>query len=1414
MELRFPKQGLSDEGPVDGQEPETTSIASNVRYRRDFDGREGGGQRAGQVKHTSAALVSSTKIAHLAEVEHDNPQTTYTALGSSVTVEQSTATPSIQDCRAVVRDANGNSFFLDGGTTIVKVNADLVVQWKIVLPASAPTAIVRSLAVDPIGRVFAGESDGVDPAKAKLWCYEQLEDKKTSLLWEIVPGYRTEWIVASGTTLLCAQNDSVNWRSRWALYAGLGVENPTLAQAAPCPYPINHVDQSPKDGAIGTSHEANSARGKSPKSPQTSAVSVDQVPADFLASSALRIWAEWDARDVDGNGSNNSEYADGDPIDFIGDKTGNGRSWALGSGVTAARLSKGAVAGQDALYFGGSTHFESAAPFSQDRAFRAIQRTAFPMYTGAQFVAVFAFKIPPEDSTTRYLLSLIVDDATASSSRVLLANRYVSSSLPGTTRRGNLCLYEDSTGSGSVADGTDDFPHTGVWDDDGLVLVTWVYDGGVDDVTGSPTRSCLRVNGRPCDRWKSRDFASLLADQIAPTLGWGRNAAGAVYPSSGWSKMLGYFLHGIVLSDWEESSSADPSMPFARQRLIEMPNYPDAGWSSGSGTELEKLEAWMAHSWGLAHKLPAGYFNRLEGTGTPADGNTVTIGSRVFTFRTALTPAANEVLIGGSLFAALTNLAYAINGTGTAGVSYATGTAAHASVRALGVPIESGGSNRTALYVQSRNGNGAAFSCAESSAVLAWDAATSIQSSLVAPNTDVGHFPHPYFVTTTPTAIGGPPSAVYGQSVFGALTSPYPMFVLWDGASGKAKNVLVTNGPGYSGIGVGGLGYCARFFSDGSIGSCGTRIATSTDPAVIADPIDVRRITYDGTSFSTTNSSTGPWEYRFGSGSGDELTYHWPRMDVDAFDNLYVPVFNGSEDKSLVVLAKNANAGGSFNGRTLCVVTTLTDDPQAYAVAVDPEYPDFPSAFTDKRAERVVLATRKEASGTTAVWDLRLVSAATAAAAQSVVHRVAVCGGALYEISSGGAGTLIDSSALASTARFIDSCATFGKLILVDGQSIRVWDPRAGTFGYLRARSGGKVPLRPMFTAAYRKRLVFARMSDRPHSLVWSAYDDIYGWDVDPPGDSPLSIAAVRSPLSTTGDFPDTMTGLAVWQDDLLLGLGGSSIFALRGDPGQGGQWDQAVKGLGVAFGRAHCWTPDGRFWFVTNQAELYSWTLGSPPQLVSRRFARTLANAIDFSVARPELCYSPAKRQIRIQQIPYGAGDTLLRHFVLDLDQGALFEDSYGTADVQPTAQLVTQGATPSARRLLLGSRDGYVREESDSAKSDDGVRIDSKVLIGPLHPQAADVEALYTNLRVLLAAGGGSARYELFASANPSNLGDAVEVGRLEPGRNTPSARVSGSWVGLMLTGSTALDHWGLDRATIDGAMAARQRPRGRVS
>jgi hypothetical protein len=72
----------------------------------------------------------------------------------------------------------------------------------------------------------------------------------------------------------------------------------------------------------------------------------------------------------------------------------------------------------------------------------------------------------------------------------------------------------------------------------------------------------------------------------------------------------------------------------------------------------------------------------LTSAGVFNNNDTVTIGTTVYTFKTALTPAAYEVLIGANQTASHQNLFDAINLTGTPGTQYGAATSKHPTVEA------------------------------------------------------------------------------------------------------------------------------------------------------------------------------------------------------------------------------------------------------------------------------------------------------------------------------------------------------------------------------------------------------------------------------------------------------------------------------------------------------------------------------------------------------------------------------------------------------------------------------------------------------------------------------------------------------------------------------------------------------------
>lgn len=93
----------------------------------------------------------------------------------------------------------------------------------------------------------------------------------------------------------------------------------------------------------------------------------------------------------------------------------------------------------------------------------------------------------------------------------------------------------------------------------------------------------------------------------------------------------------------------------------------------------------------------------LTSSGTAGNDETFTIGNRTYKMKTALTGAADEILIGANASASLDNIKAAINGAGTPGTDYSQATVRNADFTA-------GAKNATTLVIASTdtNANGAA----------------------------------------------------------------------------------------------------------------------------------------------------------------------------------------------------------------------------------------------------------------------------------------------------------------------------------------------------------------------------------------------------------------------------------------------------------------------------------------------------------------------------------------------------------------------------------------------------------------------------------------------------------------------------------------------------------------------------------
>lgn len=150
-------------------------------------------------------------------------------------------------------------------------------------------------------------------------------------------------------------------------------------------------------------------------------------------------------------------------------------------------------------------------------------------------------------------------------------------------------------------------------------------------------------------------------------------------------------------------------------------NFVNQGWAevvSVTATVITLRDT----SWPMTNETGAAVAATQTGTATGnfSNNEVVVVGAKTYTFKTTLTGAANEVLIGVSASASLDNLIYAINdAVGIEGTDYGTGTTANAQASA-----GAGAGDTIVLTALSAGDAGNSIASTETSATFSFAAAT------------------------------------------------------------------------------------------------------------------------------------------------------------------------------------------------------------------------------------------------------------------------------------------------------------------------------------------------------------------------------------------------------------------------------------------------------------------------------------------------------------------------------------------------------------------------------------------------------------------------------------------------------------------------------------------------------------------
>lgn len=390
----------------------------------------------------------------------------------------------------------------------------------------------------------------------------------------------------------------------------------------------------------------------------------------------------------------------------------------------------------------------------------------------------------------------------------------------------------------------------------------------------------------------------------------------------------------------------------------------------------------------------------------------------------------------------------------------------------------------------------------------------------------------------------------------------------------------------------------------------------------------------------------------------------------------------------------------------------------------------------------------------------------------------------------------------------IFSAQNIQKLWFADGINYAVFTPATGsvdpwvaTKGTLPADNLGNTP---RLIETWRGRTVLSGLLKDPQDWFMSAVNDPTDFDYSPVSQSSTQAVAGAS-NGPQGFVGDCVTGLLAYSDDVLLFFGDHTIYRLQGDPLAGGQIDLVTATIGAAWGRAFCMDPYGTIYFFSNRCGVYQMAPRGVPQRISRPID-PLLEVIDTGNNSIRLIWSDKEQGFYVFVTPLNAPGTTT-HYFYEARTGAWWQVQFGNSNLDPLSCVVVDGNGPDDRRLLLGGWDGYVRELSSAATTDDGTAINSEVWLGPFLTPLNDDVMIY-ELQAVMGELSDPVTYAVFTGATSEaalSSGTPVATGTWLAGRNgTVPIRKAAHALYVRITSQS---RWSME------SIRVRIGPRGRV-
>lgn len=256
----------------------------------------------------------------------------------------------------------------------------------------------------------------------------------------------------------------------------------------------------------------------------------------------------------------------------------------------------------------------------------------------------------------------------------------------------------------------------------------------------------------------------------------------------------------------------------------------------------------------------------------------------------------------------------------------------------------------------------------------------------------------------------------------------------------------------------------------------------------------------------------------------------------------------------------------------------------------------------------------------------------------------------------------------------------------------------------------GMVPVNCPIVCLYRDRLVMAGAPSEPHLWYMSRLGDPYDWDyaLDVTASNYDTGAAIAGQSSAAGIIGEPIRAICPHSDDYLVFGYDRQLWVLRGDPGNEGQLDNLSYTVGIVGRRAWCYGHSGEIIFLAKDG-LYSLVNAiEPPQMISHNLLPDELKNMGES-DNIQMSYDHEYHGIHIYS------ETRNRHWFFSLDTSGLWPMEHSSA-------IVCTAVASYEGKLIIGTRDGWLKTYDKSWHTDDGVSFSSYVVLGPFRVFSSD--------------------------------------------------------------------------------------------